>query len=53
MKKLSVLVRSFSDVAAYTLGFPAPREAGQVDTFKLVRGILPGPVRAREREEGG
>ena len=34
------------DVDRYTLGWPPSRSPGQPDMFKLVRRILPGPVRA-------
>jgi hypothetical protein len=40
-KKLSILVRNFADIDAYTLGFPNWEQ----DTFKLARKALPGPVR--------
>ena len=42
-KQLSILVRNFSDINTYTLGFPTTG-MGQ-DTFRLARRALPGPVR--------
>jgi hypothetical protein len=42
-KQLSILVRNYSDINTYTLGFPST-EMGQ-DTFRLARRALPGPVR--------
>lgn len=41
-KQLSMLVRNFTDINKYTLGFPSWEQ----DTFKLARRALPGPVRA-------
>lgn len=43
-KPLSILCRNFSDISHYTLGFPVPKHAGQVDMFSVVRRLLPGPV---------
>ena len=43
-KQLSIMCRSFADVAEYTLGFPAP-QPGRPDAFRLARQALPGPVR--------
>ncbi|BDA40540.1 Uncharacterized protein YciO [Coccomyxa sp. Obi] len=40
-KQLSILVRNFSDINTYTLGFPSTG-MGQ-DTFRLARRALPGP----------
>ncbi|KAK9916245.1 hypothetical protein WJX75_000443 [Coccomyxa subellipsoidea] len=40
-KQLSILVRNYSDINTYTLGFPST-EMGQ-DTFRLARRALPGP----------
>eukprot|EP00877_Chromochloris_zofingiensis_P003194 jgi/Chrzof1/12876/Cz07g10170.t1 len=42
-KPLSILCRNFSDISHYTLGFPVPKHAGQVDMFSVVRRLLPGP----------
>ena len=41
---LSILCRNWQDISTYTLGFPAVNTAGQVDTFRLTRQMLPGPV---------
>ncbi|KAK9839648.1 hypothetical protein WJX81_003060 [Elliptochloris bilobata] len=41
-KQLSIMCRSFADVAEYTLGFPAP-QPGRPDAFRLARQALPGP----------
>lgn len=41
-KRLSILCRSFHDIAKYTLGFPALKP-GQRDFFKIAKQILPGP----------
>ncbi len=37
------------DVDTYTLGWPPSRAPGQPDMFKLVRRVLPGPVRGEGR----
>lgn len=42
-KLLSILVRKFSDVSTYTLGFAASNVPGQVDGFHLAKRVLPGP----------
>lgn len=42
-KQLSVLCRSFQDISHYTQGFRPPLQAGQADTFTVVRRMLPGP----------
>lgn len=42
-KQLSVLCRSFQDISHYTMGFRPPMQAGQPDTFTVVRRMLPGP----------
>lgn len=41
-KPLSILVRGFSDISTYTMGFPTSHEAGQPDYFKLFKKLLPG-----------
>jgi len=48
-KQLSVLCRSFQDISHYTMGFRPPMQAGQPDTFTVVRRMLPGPVSERAR----
>jgi tRNA A37 threonylcarbamoyladenosine synthetase subunit TsaC/SUA5/YrdC len=40
---MSVLVRGFSDIDAYTQGFPDNVVAGRTQPFKLARQCLPGP----------
>ncbi|EEH57474.1 uncharacterized protein MICPUCDRAFT_5503, partial [Micromonas pusilla CCMP1545] len=42
-KPMSVLVRGFSDIDAYTQGFPDNVVAGRTQPFKLARQCLPGP----------
>ena len=51
-KQLSIMCRSFADVAEYTLGFPAP-QPGRPDAFRLARQALPGPVRPHALHGGG
>ena len=51
-KQLSIMCRSFADVAEYTLGFPAP-QPGSPDAFRLARQALPGPVRRHALQGGG
>lgn len=42
-KPLSILVRGFSDVDAYTAGWPAPAAPGSPALFRVARQALPGP----------
>ena len=51
-QRMSILCRSLQDVDAYTQGWPPSRAPGQPDMFKLVKRVLPGPVR-RGRGTGG
>ena len=43
--KMAILCRSLADVDAYTQGWPPSRAPGQTDMFRIVRRLLPGPVR--------
>ncbi len=43
-KQLSILCRHLQDISTYTMGFPASNRPGQIDTFRVARQVLPGPV---------
>ena len=42
-KPLSILVRGFSDIDAYTAGWPAATAPGSPALFRVARSALPGP----------
>ncbi|KAL6748482.1 translation factor [Haematococcus lacustris] len=42
-KPLSILCKSFQEVAYYTLGFPAANTPGQQNWFPVFKRVLPGP----------
>lgn len=44
-KLLSIIVRNFTDVSTYSLGFAVSNAPGQVAGFSLAKRLLPGPVR--------
>ncbi len=43
-KQLSILCRHLQDISTYTMGFPSSNRPGQIDTFRVARQVLPGPV---------
>ena len=48
-KQLSILCRHLQDISTYTLGFPASNRPVQIDTFRVARQVLPGPVQSLKR----
>lgn len=41
-KPMSILLKGYTDVDKYTLGWPPAKEPGQPDTFSIVKRLLPG-----------